>query len=198
MVDEITSVEGLAIWPPPGAPLPIAELAEVVHLLTRRFKALDLGCGDGGSALALAELGFSTTAVDSSPAAVRELQRIARAHHLPLRAVRADPLDFPLRGVYDLIVVRDCFPSLHADGWRTMIQRFQRCTRRGGFNVIVAAVDPPGQTSPTREQEASREPAFAELYQGWKVLVQQCYAEPAQHRRTGTARIVNKIVAQRK
>lgn len=55
-------------------------------------RALDLGAGFGATAIALAERGFSVTAVDSSPELCAELERLRGTH--AIRVVLADLVEF--------------------------------------------------------------------------------------------------------
>jgi tellurite methyltransferase len=181
----------------PHPHLSVPELPEVIHLLTRKFKALDLGCAEGTNALVLAELGFSTTAVDSCAHRIRGLQRIARARLLPLHAVRGEPHAYVPRGMYDVIVARQCFRGAQSDDRRALLRRLQSHTRRGGFNVVIAwtAASEPHEIE--GDSHACGDETAA-LYERWKVLVHQSYwtrlvtpggAEVAHH--------IGKLIARR-
>ena len=54
-------------------------------------RALDLGCGSGFQSFALAELGYTLTAIDSSPALLAELEEHASGQ--PIQTIEADLLD---------------------------------------------------------------------------------------------------------
>ena len=96
-------------------------LVENLHLLPAQGSALDLACGLGGNALALAEKGLQTTAWDLSPVAVERLQAFAAERGLTrltaeVRDVEGDP---PPAGCFDVIVVshflsRPLIPHLSA------------------------------------------------------------------------------------
>lgn len=77
-----------------------AKVAEQRQLLERLgvraarggASAVDLGCGPGFQSLALAGLGFSVSAIDTSARLLDELRAHAGTH--PIRAVEGDLLDF--------------------------------------------------------------------------------------------------------
>jgi SAM-dependent methyltransferase len=99
---------------------PAAWLVQHSELLPRSGSALDVACRSGRHALWLAGRGLTTLAVDRDADAVRELNDLARARQLPLRAEVGDlEGDTPpfLGASFDLIVVvqylhRPLFPAL--------------------------------------------------------------------------------------
>jgi SAM-dependent methyltransferase len=94
-------------------------LEENLHLLPASGTALDLACGLGGNALALAEQGLDVTAWDLSPVAIERLQGFAAETGLSnlkaeVRDVEQKP---PAPASFDLIVVsyyldRNLIPTL--------------------------------------------------------------------------------------
>lgn len=85
---------------------PARVLAENRHLLPATGEALELACGLGANAIALARHGLHTQAWDFSTEAVTALARYARSERLPLQAERHDLLSSALpRARFDVIVV---------------------------------------------------------------------------------------------
>ncbi|WP_207060746.1 bifunctional 2-polyprenyl-6-hydroxyphenol methylase/3-demethylubiquinol 3-O-methyltransferase UbiG [Motiliproteus sp. SC1-56] len=77
-----------------------------LHLLPPKGDALELACGLGGNALALARHGLSTQAWDLSPVAVDKVNAFAAAEGLPLAARVVDLEASPLpSGAFDVICV---------------------------------------------------------------------------------------------
>jgi tellurite methyltransferase len=94
-------------------------LQENLHLLPASGKALDLACGLGGNALALAARGLDVTAWDLSPVAIQRLRESAVA--AGLANLKAEVWDIerqpPAAASFDLIVVsyyleRSLIPAL--------------------------------------------------------------------------------------
>lgn len=80
-----------------GAPYP--ELLAFFAQQPRQGRVLDLGCGQGRDALALARLGFSVTGVDHSAVGIAQLNAVAQQENLPLQGIVADMFAFdPLSG----------------------------------------------------------------------------------------------------
>ena len=83
----------------PPSPFFLAQRAQLLAA-ARLGPVLDVACGRGRHALAAAELGARTLAIDRDPDALRALAAQARARRLPLQALRADletPFGIPVR-----------------------------------------------------------------------------------------------------
>ena len=86
-----------------GEPCP--ELVEVFAENTDRGKILDLGCGQGRDALALAHLGYEVTGVDISQVGIEQMMRDAKKHKLKVNGIIADIYEFPIDSSYDYILL---------------------------------------------------------------------------------------------
>ncbi len=90
----------------PGALRPVAVLADNLHLLPPAGRALELACGLGANATALARAGLAVQAWDISRVAVDKLNRLAREQKLGLVAEARDVLARPpAPESFDVIVV---------------------------------------------------------------------------------------------
>ncbi|MBC7948716.1 MAG: class I SAM-dependent methyltransferase [Chitinophagaceae bacterium] len=65
---------------------------------------LDIMCGYGRHSIKLAEKGLNVTAVDNLAEYITEIQEVAESRKLPLTAIQANILDFPLKDKYDLVI----------------------------------------------------------------------------------------------
>lgn len=85
---------------------PIEALSANLHLLPARGQAVELACGLGANAIALARHGLQTEAWDISPVATAKLEAYAAQHGLPLQARVRDLLAAPPEpGSFDVVVV---------------------------------------------------------------------------------------------
>jgi SAM-dependent methyltransferase len=103
-------------------------------------RVLDLGCGPGADVEYLSARGYEVTAIDWSPAMVREAQRRVRAaghRDLPIRHLGIHELDRLDAGVFDAALSNlgplNCVPNLAAAA-----QLIARRLRPGG--VLIASV----------------------------------------------------------
>ena len=79
----------------------------IIHELLKNKtsgKVLDLGCGEGGNSLHLAEKGFDVTCVDISKTAIKELSKEAKKRKLKIKTVVADLESFEFEEKYDVIL----------------------------------------------------------------------------------------------
>jgi SAM-dependent methyltransferase len=65
-------------------------------------KVLDLMCGYGRHAIALAKKGLLVTAVDNLEEYIKEINETATQENLPIEAIKADIITYPATGLYDL------------------------------------------------------------------------------------------------
>lgn len=105
-------------------------------------KTLDLGCGNGRNSLYLAANGFDVTAWDKNAMSIANLERIKAAEGLNnLQAGVADLNAFRFEGEYDFILSTVVLMFLESKTIPGLIDNMQRCTKTGGYNLIVAAMD---------------------------------------------------------
>jgi SAM-dependent methyltransferase len=117
-----------------------AEALEVLALLNLEpgARVLDLGCGTGRHALALADLGYAVTAVDGSEAYLRELRRRAHASGLPIRVERADLREYDGRRAFDAVLCLGSTFGLYRDDLanRRVAGRIREALSPGGGAII--------------------------------------------------------------
>lgn len=78
-------------------------------------RALDLGCGSGAHAVALAERGWKTTGVDLVPAALKRARTKIAQHRVDATVIRADVTELPPDVVgagFDFFLDVGCFHGL--------------------------------------------------------------------------------------
>ncbi|AHJ73845.1 tellurite resistance methyltransferase TehB [Kosakonia sacchari] len=134
-------------------------------------KALDLGCGNGRNSLFLANRGFDVTAWDKNPNSLSNLQNIREAEgleNLHIEAVDLNNLRFD--GEYDFILSTVVLMFLEAKTIPGLIANMQRCTKPGGYNLIVAAMDTADFPCTVGFPFAFQEGELRDYYAGWELL----------------------------
>ena len=90
-----------------GEPYP--ELIDFFTKKVKNSKVLDLGCGQGRDAIALAELGFDVTGIDYSQVGIDQMNEIAKAKKIALKGLVADIFLFDDFGDYDVVLLNSMF-----------------------------------------------------------------------------------------
>ncbi len=92
--------------PEPEGPNPPTWLIECLRWLPERGRALDIACGEGHVAVALAQRGWEVDAFDISLEALRRARRLAARCGVNVRLFSADAYQYPLpASTYDLVTV---------------------------------------------------------------------------------------------
>lgn len=149
-------------------------------------RVLDLGCGNGRNSLYLAANGFDVTAWDKNPMSIANLQRVAEAEGLnTLQSDVRDLNTLKFEGEYDFILSTVVMMFLEPTTIAGLIDNMQRCTKRGGYNLIVAAMDTEDFPCTVGFPFAFREGELSGYYAGWEIV--KYNEEPGELHRTDEA-----------
>lgn len=134
--------------------------------------ALDLGCGEGKNAAALADAGYEVEAIDCSAYAIFNAKQ-----HFGRRDIDwavSDALNYhPKWSEYDVVVAYGLAHCLSSQsGIELLISKMKSITRKGGYNILCAFND--------RSHDLSAHPGFnptllghefyASMYADWRLL----------------------------
>lgn len=90
-----------------GEPYP--ELILFLAEYPDKGKLLDLGCGQGRDAIALARLGYAVTGIDNSKVGIEQMNKIAEAENLNLVGQVADLYAFDNFAEFDIVLLDSMF-----------------------------------------------------------------------------------------
>lgn len=147
-----------------------SEVLDAVRVV-KPGKTLDLGCGNGRNSLYLAANGFDVTAWDKNPMSIKNVERIKAAEgleNLQTNVVDLNALRFD--GEYDFILSTVVLMFLEANTIPGLIANMQRCTKPGGYNLIVAAMDTADYPCTVGFPFAFREGELRDYYAVWEQL----------------------------
>lgn len=134
-------------------------------------KTLDLGCGNGRNSLYLAANGYDVTAWDKNPMSIDNIERIKAAEGIVnLQAAIKDLNSLSFDGEYDFILSTVVMMFLEAKTIPGLIANMQRCTKPGGHNLIVAAMDTADYPCNVGFPFAFKEGELRNYYAGWELL----------------------------
>jgi len=88
---------------------PYPELIDFYSNIKSKGKLLDLGCGQGRDAIALAKLGFAVTGIDNSEVGIEQLNKIAEKENLPLKGLVEDIYSYSNFDAFDFILLDSMF-----------------------------------------------------------------------------------------
>ncbi len=132
---------------------------------------LDLGCGSGRNSLYLNQKGFDVTAWDKNPMSISNLNKIIEAEGL--KNITADVVDLNtlhFDGEYDFILSTVVMMFLERNAIPGLIANMQRCTKVGGYNLIVAAMNTEDFPCTVGFPFAFTEGELSHYYAGWELL----------------------------
>ncbi|WP_333499888.1 tellurite resistance methyltransferase TehB [Kluyvera sp. CHPC 1.2972] len=134
-------------------------------------KTLDLGCGNGRNSLYLAANGYDVTAWDKNPMSIQNLLSIREAEGLEnLQASVKDLNTLTIDGDYDFILSTVVMMFLESSTIPRLIPNMQRCTKPGGYNLIVAAMDTDDFPCTVGFPFAFKAGELKNYYEGWDLL----------------------------
>lgn len=122
-------------------------LRNITHLILRRTpasrgRALDVGCGTGRVAFALAARGYDVTAVDVEPRVIEIASRLAETQPAAPQFRVADLSDAEAvdQDYYDLVVCSEVLEHVEDDD--ALASTIYRALRPGGRAVVTVPYDP--------------------------------------------------------
>jgi tellurite methyltransferase len=175
------------------------EILELAYSLKPGSHVIDLGCGAGRNALALARAGMVVTAVDVSHAACERL-KIA-AHDLAvLQVIEQDLRSFDFALHYDLVIAHGVLHLLPRLDRIEVLERIKLNTVPGGINVIAVFTNqlptPPDLAEVTLGLFDEGE--LFDAYRDWEIVLARSHTLHDEHP-GGICHehSVNKIIARR-
>ncbi len=134
-------------------------------------KTLDLGCGSGRNSLYLNQKGFDVTAWDKNPMSISNLNKIIEVEGL--QNITTDVVDLnalQFDGEYDFILSTVVMMFLERNTIPGLIANMQRCTKVGGYNLVVAAMDTEDFPCTVGFPFAFTEGELRDYYAGWELI----------------------------
>lgn len=117
---------------------PYSELIEFFAEYPKKGKALDLGCGQGRDAIALARLGYYVTGIDNSKVGIEQMNQIGQDENLNLVGKVDDIYDFDRFNKFDIVLLDSMFHFAKKDKEKEigLINRILAEIRIGSLVVV--------------------------------------------------------------
>ena len=119
-----------------GEPYP--ELIEFFAEYPKKGKLLDLGCGQGRDAIALARLGYTVTGIDNSQVGIDQMNQIGKVENLNLVGQVGDIYAFDRFNQFEIILLDSMFHLAKKDKEAEigLIKRIISDLRNGSLIVV--------------------------------------------------------------
>lgn len=141
-------------------------------------KALDIGCGDGRNAIALARQGFEVTGVDQIPGEI--LQSKAAANDVEIAYWQGDILAYEPPGKFDVVVCSEVLHLFEREEIERVLRKAIAATKPGGYVFFDILADVNRKLVKTGEpftwdveaglSIAESKAMFEGLFRDWRVL----------------------------
>ena len=119
------------------------KILELLPPVGRSPKVLEIGCGEGATAVFLAKNGYDVTAFDLSPVGLRKTIENADRAQVQMKTYQCDVNEFEPSTVYDVIFSSGTIQYLLPANRVSFINSLKAATSPGGLNVLQAFVQKP-------------------------------------------------------
>lgn len=143
---------------------------ELVGLVPRASRVLDLGCGEGRDSVYFASCGFEVTALDVSADGLRKGQRLAEERQVKVRWLCRSMLEVPVVGRFDLVYSCGSIHHVPREARHRLFRRLKALTRPGGVHAHVVFTDAAVYREKGEEIDYFSRGELSRLYGGWSIL----------------------------
>jgi tellurite methyltransferase len=149
---------------------PSAFARELIGLVPRRGRILELGCGEGRDSVYFASRGFAVTGVDASAAGLEKADRLAAERGVRVDWLCRSMLDLPVAGRFDLVYSCGSIHHVPKEGRGRLFRRLRSLTRPGGVHAHIVFTDATVYAEKGEEIDYFVPGELGEIYSDWLVL----------------------------
>ncbi len=153
------------------------ELIKDILKYKRFGKILDLGCGEAGTALVLAEKGFDVTCIDISRTAIENVKREAKKRGIKINAFIEDLEIFKIKKKYDIILGTGIFHFLPKESTFRMMGDIREYTAKNGLNIFEVFLE----GDPSQEEDSEgyyfKKEELKKIYSNWEIREYEEYED---------------------
>jgi len=153
------------------------ELIENILKYKKSGRILDLGCGEAGTSLALAEKGFEVTCIDISKTAINNIKKEAEKKRIKISAFVEDLENFEIKENYDIIIGTGIFHFLLKERVFRLFEDIKAHTKEGGLNIFEVFLE----GDPSREEDSEgyyfKHSELRSLYSNFEILDYEEYED---------------------
>jgi tellurite methyltransferase len=146
---------------------------EVIALLPRGGRVLDLGCGEGRDSVYFAACGFDVTALDVSAHGLKKAERLASERAVQVRWLCCSMLDVPVAGRFDLVYSCGSMHHVPKQARSRLYRRLKVLTRPGGINAHLVFTDVTVYREKGEEIDYFTRGELGRVYDDWLILTHE-------------------------
>ena len=143
---------------------------ELIALVPRGGRILDLGCGEGRDSVYFASYGFEVTGLEVSAAGLEKAERLAAERGVTIRWVCRSMLDLPVTGRFDLIYSCGSIHHVPKEERRHLFRRLKTLTRPDGLHAHVVFTDTLVYPEKGEEIDYFLPGELGRVYSAWQAL----------------------------
>ncbi len=153
-----------------------SELIKSILFFKKKGKVLDIGVGDSGTSLRLAELGFEVTCIDISEKCINALKKESEKRGLKITLLCCDAESFDFKENYDIIIATGILHFLSRDKVLGFLEKLKNHTNKDGLNIIDAFLK---GSKCERDSEGYyfKKGELLKIYSDWQVLKHEFYKD---------------------
>lgn len=179
---------------------PSKEVEDIVSLLPKGAKILDVGCGDGRHSLYLATLGFQVDAFDISESAINKIDYLKEQNNLNINTYVCDVLEFAFKYKYDLIIVHGVLQFIEREKQPKIIELLKNWTEVNGYHIIALFTDEEPVPEDLKDVMVGvfKNGEIKDYYSEWEIRMFESYKFNDEHENgIKHCHALNKVVAKK-
>ncbi len=145
------------------------ELVNTILSLKKCGKVLDIGIGDNGTSLKLAELGFEVTCIDISAKCIKAIKEKTKKENIKINAICCDIENFKWKEKYDIILALGVLHFLNKGKIKEFINKIKNYTKKQGLNIIEVFLKGSACEEDSNGYYFSKN-EILQIYKEWKIL----------------------------
>ena len=144
--------------------LPVRQILRSAVNNIQRGKVLDLGCGQGRDALAIARLGYEVTGIDISAIGIAQMIRDAKEENLSVNGIVSDIYEYSIDSSFDIVLL-DSILHFYKREREREIEFVKRVMNEMRNRTILCIL-----VSKSKTTEPILEIIFKEVSSHWRIL----------------------------
>lgn len=138
---------------------------------------LDIGCGEGGTALELARKGYNVTCIDISKTAINHITHKALEEGIPIHAICSDIERFNIEKTYNTILACGVLHFMTRKGVYNLLSNMKMKTAKGGLNLIEAFLEGDSSQEFDSKGHYFKKGELKRIYSNWNILHYEEYED---------------------